>query len=131
MAEDELRLFALGEMLLAIKTCLRRSISSAYYCAYCAVTSELVAQGSILHMAGITRHMSKFRHLDFERIRLFLARSRYQINRAIRRLRMAREDADYRAQHVLIDRKRTLDCIHDALDVLQLLEHNRRLGTWN
>ena len=73
-----------------------------------------------MRTGGVTRHMSKLPNLVLNNTSLPRT-SRYQINKAIRRLRMAREDADYRPSS-FIDRKRTLDCIHDALDVLQLLE---------
>lgn len=98
---------------------LRRSISSAYYCAYSAITGELIARR--------VQFAHGWQNPTHEQVPTLILNgmvlprsSRYQLNRAIRRLRMAREDADYRP-HILIDRQRTLACVHDAIDVLQLL----------
>ncbi len=101
---------------------LRRSISSAYYAAYCAVTSHLVAHGvDFAHGWNNPAH-EQLPNLVLNNTTL-PRNTRYQINKAIRRLRMAREDADYRPA-VIIDRRRALDCLHDAGDVLQLLGVN-------
>lgn len=99
---------------------LRSSVSRAYYAAYCAATSDLAERavtfthgwhnpgheqlpGLILNNSGLPRA------------------NRWRVNRALRLLRQAREDADYRPD-VSVDRPLALACVHHATTVLDLLE---------
>lgn len=95
---------------------LRRSISSAYYAAYSAVTSELVARG--LTFAHGWNNPSHEQLPDLILHNSTLPQStRRALARIIRRLRTAREAADYRpAFHV--DRVLALASVRDAIAVL-------------
>lgn len=98
---------------------LRRSVSSAYYAAYCAVTSELVARG--VTFAHGWRNPSHEQLPDLVLNNTGWQRTtRYQINRVLRRLRAAREDADYRPQ-AAVDRRLALACVRDCGRVLLTL----------
>lgn len=99
---------------------MRRSIHSSYYAAYSAITHIL------------TKHGVQFAHgwknPDHNHVpRLILGNTtlprsvRFEINKAIRRLRMWRENADYRPA-VLIERRQVQDCIRDAMAVMDHLE---------
>ena len=101
---------------------LRSSVSRSYYSAYCAITDTLVDKG--INFAHGWNNPSHEQLPDLVLNNLALPRStKFEINKSIRRLRMTREDADYRPG-LTIDRKRTLDSLHDAIDVLTLLEIN-------
>jgi uncharacterized protein (UPF0332 family) len=95
---------------------LRRSVNSAYYAAYCAVTGELVARGvTFAHGWNNPAHEQV---PDLVLNNTTLARNtRYQINRVMRRLRAARENADYRPA-ATIDRLVAQACLRDASAVL-------------
>lgn len=74
---------------------LRRSVSSSYYAAYCAVTSELAARG--LSFAHGWNNPSHEQLPDFIANNMALPRNTgRQLVRILRRLRAARESADYR-----------------------------------
>jgi uncharacterized protein (UPF0332 family) len=101
-------------------THLRSSISRAYYAAYCAATSELAARG--ITFAHGWNNPSHEQLPDLILNNTSLARgTRWRVNKALRLLRQAREDADYRPG-VTADRVLALACVHSATDVLQLLE---------
>jgi uncharacterized protein (UPF0332 family) len=95
---------------------LRRSVSSAYYAAYSAVTGELVARGiTFAHgwnnptheqLPGLILHNSRLSR-----------NARYALSRIMRRLRTAREAADYRPT-VAVDQVLALACVRDAISVL-------------
>jgi uncharacterized protein (UPF0332 family) len=95
---------------------LRRSVSSAYYAAYSAVTSELVTRR--VTFAHGWNNPSHEQLPDLILNNTSLARTaRYQINRIMRRLRTARESADYRPG-VSVDHVLALACVRDAISVL-------------
>ena len=98
----------------------RRSISSSYYAAYSAVTALLVKKG-VAFAHG-------WRNPGHEQVPDLILNSsglprgkRYLLNKAIRRLRLERENADYRPQ-IVLKRNNALTCIHDARLVLDILE---------
>ena len=99
---------------------LRRSISSSYYAAYSAIAGALAAK-SVTYARG-------WRNPAHEQLpqlilnNLALSRSTgYQINKAIRRLRMERENADYRPG-VDVTRRTAVDAVHDSVRIISLLE---------
>lgn len=97
----------------------RRSVSSSYYAAYCAVTSVLVARGlSFPHGWNNPSH---------EQLPEFIANNmalppapRRQLRTVMRRLRVSRESADYRPG-ATIDHTLALTCLRDANAVLYRL----------
>ena len=95
---------------------LRRSVNGAYYAAYSAVTSDLTARR--VTFAHGWNNPSHEQLPDLVLNNMSLPRNtRYQINRIMRRLRTARENADYRPA-ATIDRVLVLACIRDAGTVL-------------
>lgn len=99
--------------------CLRRSVTGSYYAAYCAATSELVARG--IPFAHGWNNPSHEQLPDLILNNTTRPRNtRYQINRILRRLRVARENADYRPA-ATIDRVLALACVRDANAVLLAL----------
>jgi uncharacterized protein (UPF0332 family) len=95
---------------------LRRSVSSAYYAAYSAVTSELVARGITFAHGWNNPAHEQLPDLILNNTTL-PRQTRYALNRIMRRLRTARETADYRPA-VLVDRTLALASVHDAIAVL-------------
>lgn len=102
--------------LLLDEGCLRRSISSAYYAAYSAVTGDLVTRGVTFAHGWNNPAHEQLAELILNNTTLPRHR-RYVLNRIIRRLRAAREAADYRPA-VLIDRTLAVACVRDATAVL-------------
>jgi uncharacterized protein (UPF0332 family) len=101
----------------------RSGVSRSYYAAYCAVSDQLVERG--LHFAHGWNNPTHDQLTPLMQGTLPLPLdARRQLTRAIRRLRKAREDADYRPGHE-VDRALALACIHDAILVLQTLERAR------
>ncbi len=98
----------------------RDSISRSYYSAYCAATSRLANQSVYFARGRNNPSHEQLPDLIQNAGTLPLAVRRH-INRSLRRLRRAREDADYRPG-VTVDRTLALLCIHDATDILRLLE---------
>ncbi len=98
----------------------RRSISSSYYAAYSAVTSVLVKKGVNFAHGWHNPAHDQIVNLILNNISL-PREKRYLLNKAIRRLRLERENADYRPT-VPLDRRTALDCIHDARLVFDILE---------
>ena len=99
---------------------LRRSVSSSYYSAYCAVAGELV-QRRVTFAHG-WQNPSHDQLPDFVKSNVGLSpTSAFALNRVLRRLRVARESADYRPG-ALIDQSLALACVRDAERVLYLLE---------
>jgi uncharacterized protein (UPF0332 family) len=98
----------------------RSSVSRSYYAAYCAVTGELCRRND-----RFARGRNNPAHEQLTAlIRNGLpwqAGPRRRLTRAVRRLRFARETADYRPG-VSVDRALALACVFDALAVLELLE---------
>jgi uncharacterized protein (UPF0332 family) len=98
---------------------IRSSISRAYYAAYCAVTSELVERG--VQFARGWNNPAHDQLPDLVLHNSALPRNtRYEINKALRRLRRAREDADYRPGASLV-RRDAVDYLRDASFVVQTL----------
>ena len=98
----------------------RRSISSAYYAAYCAVTGELAAQG--VTFAHGWNNPAQDQLPDLILNNMSRPRStRFRLNSALRLLRRAREDADYRPG-AAIDQAVALNCLRHASRVLNTLE---------
>lgn len=99
---------------------LRRSISSAYYAAYGAVTSRLVDQK--VNFAHGWNNPAHDQLPDLILNNLSLPKSaRYRLNKAIRILRRAREDADYRPG-ASIDQALARDCLRNATRIIEALE---------
>jgi uncharacterized protein (UPF0332 family) len=98
----------------------RSSISRAYYAAYTALSGELVRR--TVRFTHGWNNPSHDQVTALIRNGLALApETRRQMSRAIRRLRVAREDADYRPG-AGVDRALALACIHDAIRILVALE---------
>ncbi len=102
------------------ETLYRRSISSSYYAAYSAVTAALVKKGVTFAHGWNNPAHDQLPTLVLHRLAL-PRNTRFELNKAIRRLRLERENADYRPQAKL-DRNTALDCLHDARLVLNILE---------
>jgi uncharacterized protein (UPF0332 family) len=98
---------------------LRSSISRSYYAAYCAVTSELVARGVAFAHGWDNPAHDQLPDLILHNTAL-PRNARYELNKAIRRLRRAREDADYRPGVSLV-RSDAINCLRDALFVMRIL----------
>jgi uncharacterized protein (UPF0332 family) len=115
MSRDSLR----AAKLLLSEGILRSSISRSYYAAYCAVTGDLDARGlSFAHGWQNPAH-DQLPELVLHNTTWPRAR-RYQVNKALRRLRSAREDADYRPG-AAIERRAAVDLVRDADFVAQTL----------
>ena len=98
----------------------RRSVSSSYYSAYSAVTSALVAKNVVFACGWNNPAHDQVPELILNNMGL-PRKTRFQLNKAIRRLRIERENADYRPKATL-DRNNALNCIHDASLILGILE---------
>jgi uncharacterized protein (UPF0332 family) len=98
----------------------RRSISSAYYAAYSAVTAGLLAKGVTFAHGWNNPAHDQVPELVLHNLGL-PHNTRFQLNKAIRRLRIERENADYRPQ-VKLERNDALNCVHDALLILNIME---------
>ncbi|MGB2823318.1 MAG: HEPN domain-containing protein [Phycisphaerae bacterium] len=100
----------------------RSCISRAYYAAYSAATSELrKAKGVTFRYGWSNPSHEQLPRLIRDKLTSFGEASRRELLRAIRRLRMAREDADYRPA-VSIDRGLTVNVVRDACLFLRILE---------
>jgi uncharacterized protein (UPF0332 family) len=98
----------------------RRSISASYYAAYSAITAKLVEAKVTFARGWNNPAHEQLPDLILNHIRASQG-TRREMRKAIRRLRMAREDSDYRPG-ITIDRHRALDCLHDAADIVRWLE---------
>jgi uncharacterized protein (UPF0332 family) len=99
---------------------LRSSISRSYYAAYSAISEKLVGRG--VSFAHGWNNLSHDQLLMLVRNGLRLStQNRRQVERSIRRLRVARENADYRPG-ITVDRPLALACIFDALGIARILE---------
>lgn len=98
----------------------RTSVSRAYYAAYAGITAKLVEHG-----VRFARGWNNPQHELLPRVintsRAFEHDERKTLNRAIRRLRLRREDADYRPQN-LVDDAVAREAVRDAATVLYVLE---------
>ncbi|MDQ2687135.1 MAG: HEPN domain-containing protein [Armatimonadota bacterium] len=98
---------------------LRSSISRSYYAAYCAVSGQLVKRG--------VRFAHGWNNPAHEQLPALIRNglslppnARRQLAQAIRRLRLARENADYRPA-AFVDRSVAFASLHDAVLVTQAL----------
>ena len=98
---------------------LRSSISRSYYVAYCAVTGELVKRGVDFPSGWNNPAHDQLPELVLNNTRL-PRNSRYQINKALRRLRKARENADDRPSASL-EHSDALRMFHDAHLIARVL----------
>jgi uncharacterized protein (UPF0332 family) len=104
---------------LAAEGRLRNSVSRAYYAAYAAVTGELTARGmSFAHGWNNPAH-EQVPDLVGNNLPLPQA-TRWRLRKAMRILRRAREDADYRPG-VSVDRSLATDCLRFAILVMEAL----------
>jgi len=98
----------------------RSSVSRAYYAAYCALTSSLAQQG-----VAFGRGWNNPPHEQLPRlVRGNLQAPEWQrreINHALRRLRLHREDADYRPA-AEVGQIVARDCLRDASMIIQRME---------
>jgi uncharacterized protein (UPF0332 family) len=115
LSRDSLR----AAKLLANQGHLRSSISRAYYAAYCAIAEELSTRR--------VRFPRGWHNPAHEQLPDLIAHNlslpqltRRRLNKLVRLLRRAREDADYRPG-IPIDHALALDCILDATVVLREL----------
>lgn len=100
--------------------CYRSSISRAYYAAYAAITSALVRQGITLGYGGKNPGHAGLPVYVLNNLTAFPMASRFEINKALRRLYRARVEADYVATAV-VDRAAAKRSVRDLGRVLQLL----------
>jgi uncharacterized protein (UPF0332 family) len=99
---------------------LRSSVSRSYYAAYSSISGALVRRG--VAFAHGWNNPSHEQVAALVRNGLALPSGlRRQVNQAIRRLRVAREGADYHPG-ATIDRALAVACVHDAGRVVQALE---------
>src|SRR5438552_17364424 len=96
---------------------LRSAVSRSYYAAYCAVTSELVGRGiSFAHGWNNTGH-EQLPDLVSNNLPMPPERRR-RLRKALRILRRAREDADYRPG-ITVVRPAALDYLRAAILVTE------------
>jgi uncharacterized protein (UPF0332 family) len=98
----------------------RSSVSRSYYAAYCALSGELARRGASFPHGWNNPAHEQLPALIRNNLALLIA-TRRLLNRAVRRLRVARENADYRPA-ATVDRAVALACIRDAAMVLATLE---------
>jgi uncharacterized protein (UPF0332 family) len=98
---------------------LRSSISRAYYAAYCAIAGELITRGMSYPHGWNNPSHEQLPSLVAHNLPLPRG-TRRQMNRKIRLLRDAREDADYRPG-VSVDRAVALECLQFASWVMKAL----------
>jgi uncharacterized protein (UPF0332 family) len=101
----------------------RSSVSRAYYAAYCAVAGELAVRGVSYSHGWHNPGHDQLPDLVLNNTTL-PRNTRFEINKALRRLRRAREDADYRPA-ATVDRRDALRVVRDASFVVQTLEDRR------
>jgi uncharacterized protein (UPF0332 family) len=98
----------------------RSSISRSYYAVYCRLTSVLVRQ-----RIDFARGWNNPAHEQLPRLvrgRLRVPEwDRRTISTALRRLRLSRENADYRPP-APVGRSEALECLHDAAMIVRRLE---------
>jgi hypothetical protein len=102
---------------LAGEGCLRSAVSRSYYAAYCAVTSELVTRGVAFARGWSNPAHDQMPDLVSNNLALPPDRRR-RLRKALRILRRAREDADYRPG-ISVDRRAVLDYLRTAILVME------------
>ena len=105
--------------------CYRSSVSRSYYAAYAAVTSALIRQGITLGYGDNNPEHARLPVYVLNNLTALPIASRFEINKAIRRLYRARAEADYVAA-ALVDKAAAKRTIRDLNRVLQLLGIERK-----
>jgi|GEM_PF-1271458 len=100
--------------------CYRSSVSRAYYAAYAGITSALVQQRITLGYGGNNPGHAGLPVYVLNNLTTLSMVSRFEINKALRRLYRARAEADYVAAAV-VDVAATKRSVRDLGRVLQLL----------
>ena len=102
----------------------RRSVSSAHYAAYCAITAELAAQG-----VSFARGWNNPAHEQLPALIINLTglphSAKYQLRKAIIALRGQREDADYRP-YVTVEKPAALEALRTLQEITVVLEGRHR-----
>lgn len=98
----------------------RSSVSRSYYAAYCVLTHALEEQHVTFGRGWNNPPHEQLPRLVRGNLPLPEWHKR-EINQALRRLRLHREDADYRPAGP-VDRTVALDCLRDASMIVQRLE---------
>ncbi len=107
--------------------CYRSSVSRSYYAAYSAVTSALVRQGITLGHGGNNPGHAGLPVYVLNNLTLLPLVTRFEINKALRRLYRARAEADYVAA-ATVDNAAARRMLRDLNRVLQLLGIERKEG---
>lgn len=102
---------------------LRSSVSRSYYAAYCAVAGEL-ARRSVRFARGWNNPAHEQLTVLIRNGLPLQIGTRRRLTRAVRRLRFARQNSDYRPG-ISVERGLALACVFDAVAVLELLEISR------
>ena len=100
--------------------CYRSSVSRAYYAAYSAITSALIQQGITLGYGGNNPGHAGLPGYVLNNLTSLSLVSRFEINKALRRLYRGRAEADYVAT-AIVDFAAAKRSARDLGRVLQLL----------
>ncbi len=100
--------------------CYRSSISRSYYAAYSAITSALIRQGITLGHGGNNPGHAGLPIYVLNNLTLLPLVTRFEVNKALRRLYRARAEADYVAA-AIVDRYAATKMLRDLNRILQLL----------
>ena len=98
----------------------RRSISSSYYSAYCAITYEFVAKGVNFAHGWRNPAHDQMPELIFNSLGLPRT-AKHELRKLVFLLRQSRENADYRPQ-VSIEKRLALEAVVMAHRVIKILE---------
>ncbi len=98
----------------------RSSINRSYYAAYCALSHALIHQGVRFPHGWNNPTHEQLPALVRNGLPLSQPRRR-PINQALRRLRYAREDSDYRPM-AFVTKTVAMACIHDAELIVEIME---------
>lgn len=105
--------------------CYRSSVSRAYYAVYSAITSTLIRQGITLGHGGNNPGHAGLPVYVLNNLTLLPLITRFEINKALRRLYRERAEADYVAA-AAVDNAAAKKALRDLNRVLQLLGIERR-----
>ena len=97
----------------------RSSVSRASYAAYAGITARLVRRGTVF-ARGWNNPQHELLPRFINNSGAFDHSERKLLNRAIRRLRLRREDADYRPRN-LVDEAIAREAVRDAASALYVL----------
>lgn len=101
--------------------CCRSSISRAYYAAYAALTSALIAQGITFGQGGNNPGHAGLPVYILNNLTALPLTRRFDLNKLVRRLYRARAEADYVAA-AAVDQAAAKRAIRDLSRILQLLD---------